>query len=68
MRAFICMEADGSRHGHQVERLCGLSPTNPDQLEGGAITIIITGAVGLAMNLFGMCIFGGHSHGMCPDI
>ncbi len=63
----IWMEADSSHHDHQVERLCGLSQTNPEQLEGGAITIIITGAVGLAMNLFGMCIFGGHSHGMCLD-
>jgi Co/Zn/Cd efflux system component len=46
-----------------VERLCGLAPVNPEQLSGGAITIIITGAIGLAINLFGMCIFGGHSHG-----
>ena len=42
-----------------VEKLCGIGEDRAADLEHHADKIIVLGCVGLAINLGGMCIFGG---------
>ena len=45
-----------------VEKLTGLRRSDGAELVANADKIIVLGCVGLAINLGGMCIFGGHGH------
>jgi solute carrier family 30 (zinc transporter), member 1 len=45
-----------------VEKLTGIRGTDGANLVANANEIIVLGCVGLAINLGGMCIFGGHGH------
>ena len=45
-----------------VEKLTGLRPVDGGDLVAHADKIIVLGCVGLAINLGGLCIFGGHGH------
>jgi len=45
-----------------VEKLTGIRSADGADLVANADKIIVLGCVGLAINLGGMCIFGGHGH------
>jgi zinc transporter 1 len=45
-----------------VEKLTGIRSADGANLVANADEIIVLGCVGLAINLGGMCIFGGHGH------
>jgi cation diffusion facilitator family transporter len=45
-----------------IEKLAGIGKDNDRDLIDNADKIIVLGCIGLAINLGGMCIFGGHGH------